>query len=152
MCHIGQSFSEWSQARHCCITYVISTVLIGSIQHGTCVIQPTTIAFSSEELVDLVTRCGLNRLNQFAAFLAVHLRRSRSDSKLLSVLCGLDEVLYSGLPLPRDEEVWAYTNGIPLKVWDLLLYLDFYETDAHFRIYLVAPNVVQCFFLSEARV
>ena len=91
-------------------------VLIGSLQHGSCVIQPTKIAFSSEELVDMVNRCGLNRLNQFAAFLAVHLRQSRKDAKLLSILRNLDEVLYSGLPLPRDEEEWAYSQGILLKV------------------------------------
>ncbi|KAF9460787.1 hypothetical protein BDZ94DRAFT_1265122 [Collybia nuda] len=98
MCHIGQSF-----------------MLIGSLQHGGCVIQPTAISFSSEELIDMVLRCGLNRLNQFAPFLAVHLRKSRSDVKLLSVLSELDEVLYSGLPLPHDEELWAYKNGILLK-------------------------------------
>ncbi|TFK76995.1 acetyl-CoA synthetase-like protein [Pluteus cervinus] len=98
MCHIGQSF-----------------MLIGSLQHGSCVIQPTKIAFSSDELIDMIQRCGLNRLNQFAAFLAGHLRQSRKDAKLLSILCNLDEVLYSGLPLPRDEEEWAYSQGIRLK-------------------------------------
>ncbi|KAF5377456.1 hypothetical protein D9615_005309 [Tricholomella constricta] len=98
MCHIGQTF-----------------MLIGSLQHGSCVIQPTTIAFSSEELMHMVHVGGLNRLNQFAAFLANHLRKSRNDAKLLSMLAGLDEVLYSGLPLARDEEEWAYANGIPLK-------------------------------------
>ncbi|KAG5654802.1 hypothetical protein H0H81_003810 [Sphagnurus paluster] len=98
MCHIAQTF-----------------MLIGSLQHGTCVIQPTTIGFTSEELMHMVSVGGLNRLNQFAAFLANHIRRSRTDAKLLSILAGLDEVLYSGLPLPRDEEEWAYANGIPLK-------------------------------------
>ncbi|KAG5648080.1 hypothetical protein DXG03_007115 [Asterophora parasitica] len=98
MCHIGQTF-----------------MLIGSLQHGSCTIQPSTIAFSPEELMKMIHIGGLNRLNQFAAFLANHLRRSRSDAKLLSTLVGLDEVLYSGLPLPRDEEEWAYAHGVPLK-------------------------------------
>ncbi|KAF5356039.1 hypothetical protein D9756_003859 [Leucocoprinus leucothites] len=98
MCHIGQSF-----------------MLLGSLQHGTCTIQPTVISFSSEELMDMIHHCGLNRLNQFAAFLASHLRKSRTDKDLLSELAGLDEVLYSGLPLPRDEEEWAYKNGIKLR-------------------------------------
>ena len=61
-------------------------------------------------------RCGLNRLNQFAAFLAPHLRRSRHDAKLLALLRNFDEVLFSGLPLPREEEDWAYQNGIKLRV------------------------------------
>ncbi|KAJ7783906.1 hypothetical protein DFH07DRAFT_997347 [Mycena maculata] len=92
-----------------------TTMLIGSLQHGSCVIQPSQISFSSEELVAMVHRCGLNRLNQFAAFLANHLRASRLDAKLLSILTSLDEVLYSGMPLAREEEEWAYRNGIKLR-------------------------------------
>ncbi|KAJ6604760.1 hypothetical protein DFH09DRAFT_1123741 [Mycena vulgaris] len=98
MCHIGQTF-----------------MLIGSLQHGSCVIQPTQISFSSEELVAMIHRCGLNRLNQFAAFLANHLRASRLDPKLLSLFRSLDEVLYSGMPLAREEEEWAYCNGVKLR-------------------------------------
>ncbi|KAJ7808291.1 hypothetical protein B0H14DRAFT_3091149 [Mycena olivaceomarginata] len=92
MCHIGQT-----------------------LQHGSCVIQPTQISFSSEELVAMVVRCGLNRLNQFAAFLCNHLRASRLDPKLLSLLTSFDEVLYSGMPLAREEEEWALCNGIKLR-------------------------------------
>ncbi|KAJ8521428.1 hypothetical protein ONZ45_g1866 [Pleurotus djamor] len=98
MCHIGQTF-----------------MLLGTLQHGSCVIQPTEIAFKSEELMDMVVRCGLNRLNQFATFLANHLRNSRKDPKLLSTLANLDEILYSGLPLASEEEAWAYRNGLKLK-------------------------------------
>ncbi|KAJ7070925.1 hypothetical protein C8F01DRAFT_1206578 [Mycena amicta] len=98
MCHIGQTF-----------------MLIGSVQHGSCVIQPSTISFSAQELVAMIQRCGLNRLNQFAAFLANHIRAARQDPKLLSLLCGLDEVLTSGMPLPLEEEDWAYNNGIKLR-------------------------------------
>ncbi|TCD69976.1 hypothetical protein EIP91_005565 [Steccherinum ochraceum] len=98
MSHIGQTF-----------------MLLGALQHGSCTIQPTKIAFSSEELLDMVNRCRLNRLNQFATFLAAHLRASRQNPKLLQTLAGFDEVLYSGLALPRDEEEWAYQNGIRLK-------------------------------------
>lgn len=91
-------------------------MLLGSIQRGSCVVQPSKINFSSEELTDMIERCNLNRLNQFAAFLSVHLQNSRKDNKLLAKLQGLDEVLYSGLPLPRDDEEWAMKNGIKLKV------------------------------------
>ncbi|KAJ7631100.1 hypothetical protein FB45DRAFT_1003896 [Roridomyces roridus] len=99
MCHVGQTF-----------------MLIGSLQHGSCVIQPTQISFQPAELFAMVERCGLNRLNQFAAFLANnHLRVSRHDPKLLSLLTSLDEVLYSGMPLAREEEEWAYRNGIKLR-------------------------------------
>ncbi|KAK7064135.1 acetyl-CoA synthetase-like protein [Favolaschia claudopus] len=98
MCHIGQTF-----------------MLIGSLQHGTCVIQPTQISFDSLELFAMVQRCELNRLNQFAAFLCNHLRASRQNPKLLSLLTSFDEVLYSGMPLAREEEEWAYRNGIKIR-------------------------------------
>ncbi|KAJ4486270.1 acetyl-CoA synthetase-like protein [Lentinula aciculospora] len=98
MCHIGQEF-----------------MLMGSIQHGSCVIQPTTISFSSEELMDMIQTCGLNRLNQFAAFLAMQLQTSRNHPKLLSMLSNLDEVLYSGMPLPRLEQEWALQNHVKLR-------------------------------------
>ena len=91
-------------------------MLLGSIQNGSCVIQPSKIDFSSDELMDMIERCNLNRLNQFAAFLSNHLQNSRRDNKLLAKLQGLDEVLYSGLQLPRDDEEWAKKNGIKLKV------------------------------------
>ena len=98
MCHIGQNF-----------------MLLGSLQHGSCTIQPTKIAFSSTELADMVTRCRLNRLNQFATFLGTHLRHSRHDPKLLALLQNLDEVLYSGLMLGGEEEKWAFENGIKVR-------------------------------------
>ncbi|KDR78205.1 hypothetical protein GALMADRAFT_64892 [Galerina marginata CBS 339.88] len=98
MCHIGQTF-----------------MFIGTLQHGSCVIQPTTIAFSSEELIDMIIRCGLNRLNQFAAFLMKHFRNARQDAKLLSMMKNLDDVLYSGMPLPYEDEQWALKSGIRLR-------------------------------------
>ncbi|KAF8154247.1 hypothetical protein B0H34DRAFT_800120 [Crassisporium funariophilum] len=98
MCHIAQTF-----------------MFIGTLQHGSCVIQPTTIAFSSEELVDMIRRCGLNRLNQFASFLGNHIRNARSDAKLLSMLSNLEDVVYSGLPLSQEEEQWGLKNGIKIR-------------------------------------
>jgi acyl-coenzyme A synthetase/AMP-(fatty) acid ligase len=98
MCHIAQTF-----------------MLIGSLQHGSCTIQPTKIAFSSEELVEMIHRCQLNRLNQFSTYLSVHLRNSRSHPKLLGYLQGLDEVLFCGLSLNREDEEFGYRNGLKMK-------------------------------------
>ncbi|KAG6918488.1 hypothetical protein DXG01_014115 [Tephrocybe rancida] len=67
------------------------------------------------QLVDMIHHAGLNRLNQFAAFLSNHLKAARLDPKLLTLLSGLDEILYSGLPLPREDEDWAYKNGLKLR-------------------------------------
>lgn len=64
----------------------------------------------------MIRVCGLNRLNQFATFLAQQLRTSRQNPRFLALLQTLDDVLYSGLALPREEEEWALGNGIRLRV------------------------------------
>jgi hypothetical protein len=64
----------------------------------------------------MIRVCGLNRVNQFATFLAQHLRTSRQNPKFLALLQTLDDVLYSGLALPQEEEEWALGNGIRLRV------------------------------------
>ncbi|KZT07086.1 acetyl-CoA synthetase-like protein [Laetiporus sulphureus 93-53] len=97
MCHIGQTF-----------------MLLGSLQNGACTIQPTEISFSSEELLDMIVRCRLNRINQFPAYLGIHLRNSRHNPKLLAQLRALDEILYSGGQMPREDEEWAYSNDLKL--------------------------------------
>lgn len=91
-------------------------MLIGALQHGTCTIQPTKIAFSSEELVDMILRCQLNRLNQFSTFLSSQLRNARLHPKLLEQLRSLNEIIFSGLPLQREDEEFAYRNGLKIKV------------------------------------
>ncbi|OBZ67554.1 hypothetical protein A0H81_12333 [Grifola frondosa] len=83
VCHIGQT-----------------SMLLGSLQSAACTIQPTQIAFSSDELLDMITRCGLNRLNQFPAFLGIHMRNSRQNPKLLAQLCALDETSIPGSRCP----------------------------------------------------
>jgi len=92
------------------------SVFLGSLQHGACTVQPSRQAFSSNELSLMIRNCGVNRLNQFATFLTHHLRSSRQNPRLLAQLQTLDDVLYSGLALPREEEEWAHANGIRLRV------------------------------------
>jgi len=76
----------------------------------------------------MITRCGLNQLNQFTTFLGHHLRNSKTNPRLLQALVQFDEVIYGGLPLGCEEEAWALQNGVNLRVgrvsaitpWDLL--------------------------------
>lgn len=98
MCHIGQTF-----------------MFAGTLQHGSCTVQPTSQAFPSSELMDMITRCHLTRINQFPTFLAVHLRASRHDPKLLAMLKGLDQIFISGMPLSQEDEEWVHRNGIKLR-------------------------------------
>ena len=74
------------------------------------------MAFSSEELLDMIARCGLNRLNQIATFLGHHLRNSKTSPELLKALVQLDEVFYTGAELGCEEQAWAVKNGVKLRV------------------------------------
>jgi hypothetical protein len=76
----------------------------------------------------MIIRCRMNRLNQFAPLLAANIRAARQNPKLLGMLRGLDEILFTGLTLPREDEAWAYSQGLPLKVrsslnFEMILYL-----------------------------
>lgn len=119
MCHIAQTFSEFFWLWLVPLQNWILTnspVLIGTLQHGSCLVQPTSQAFNSGELIDMIYKCGLNRLNEFASYLGGHLRASKLDPKLLHALQSLDDVLYTGLSLGQEEEKWATQNNIKLRV------------------------------------
>lgn len=66
----------------------------------------------------MVTEGKMNRLHQFGAPLAARLRAAKQDptGKLLSLLAGLDEALYTGLSIPQEELDYAYRHDIPLRV------------------------------------
>ncbi|KAJ7068744.1 hypothetical protein C8F01DRAFT_1119163 [Mycena amicta] len=94
---------------------VVWGVLMGHLQHNACTIQPASNPFTSSQLCEMVRECGMTRVNIFGSYLAGHLRAARHDAKLLDALRNLDEALYTGLPLPREEEAWAYSQGIKLR-------------------------------------
>lgn len=64
----------------------------------------------------MIVRCGLNRLNQFGAYLMKQFKNAREDPKLLSLLKNLDDVVYSGMPISYEDEQWALKSGIRLRV------------------------------------
>jgi hypothetical protein len=83
---------------------------------GGCMVQPTTMPFSSEELMDIIDRCGLNQLNQFSSYFSRHLQRSRNDEKMLFSLRKLVDVRCGGLAMLQEDAEWAYQNGIKFRV------------------------------------
>ncbi|KAL7920262.1 hypothetical protein ACQKWADRAFT_328854 [Trichoderma austrokoningii] len=132
LCHIAQSF-----------------MIIGFLRHGSCTIQPSQIAFSSDELQNMVHRCGLNRLNQFSTFLSSHFRNARDNPKLFADLQMLDSILYSGLPMAQEDEDWAYRNGLKLsnifgstEVGGMMLSIDGAGSDATLLRPLPGTNYV----------
>lgn len=62
----------------------------------------------------MVEKAALTRTNQFASFLCARLRTARTNKKVLAAFQMLDDVLYTGLELPYEEERFAKENGIRL--------------------------------------
>ncbi|KAH9903893.1 uncharacterized protein BXZ73DRAFT_111355 [Epithele typhae] len=72
--------------------------------------------FSSTELAHMITVGGLSHLNQFPAFFAVYVCAThRGDMKVLALLKTLDKILYSGQPMPLEDEGWAYVQDLTLR-------------------------------------
>nr|GAT58468.1 acetyl-CoA synthetase-like protein [Mycena chlorophos] len=90
-------------------------MLMGHIQHNACIVRPLSNPFTSSQLCEMVRDCGLSRVNIFASYLAGHLRNARHDGTLLDSLQKLDEIVYTGLPLAREDEAWAFSQGIKLR-------------------------------------
>jgi len=82
--------------------------------HGACIVKMPKTNFAFDEIVDMVERCGLNMLSQFPPFLIAHIRRSRSDPKVLSVLKNMKRITFGGTVLPKEEEEWACSQQMPL--------------------------------------
>jgi acyl-coenzyme A synthetase/AMP-(fatty) acid ligase len=90
-------------------------VLIGALHNGSAVCQPTKPAFGSDELIDMVERCGLNCLRQFGTFLSYHLRAARRNPAVLEALRSLDEAFFCGIGLLPEDEDFAAKNGVNLR-------------------------------------
>lgn len=119
-------------------------VFLGAFKNASCMIQCTSVAFSSNELVDMVQRCKLSTLVQFPPLFSLHLKRSRQDPNVLKALQGLDTATLVGMPLPQEDLEWCITQNIPIRASHSLLHLKSYH--AEYRLFssgLGAQNVAR---------
>ncbi|KAJ6437314.1 UBA/TS-N domain containing protein [Purpureocillium lavendulum] len=87
-------------------------IFVAYIDGGGCLVLPSTLPYSAEELKWMTSRCGLTTLNMFSGFLSKLFTEARVDDSLLQALQAFDHVIYSGLPLPAKDEHWAQEQGI----------------------------------------
>ncbi|KAL6407600.1 hypothetical protein AUP68_08619 [Ilyonectria robusta] len=88
--------------------------LMSFVDRGGCIVMPTKIPYSSQELQQMAKTCGINILNMFASFLGDFIRESRKDPALLATLQAFRACSHGGLPLATEEESWAREKGIKL--------------------------------------
>jgi acyl-CoA synthetase (AMP-forming)/AMP-acid ligase II len=88
----------------------------GAFLGASTMVQPSSLAFDSDELIDMARRCSLTILAQFPPLFALHLQRARKDPELLKVLQGLSAVVLAGMAPADGDIAWCVENNIPLQV------------------------------------
>jgi hypothetical protein len=91
-------------------------VLFGALSHGSCIVQPTRPDFTPVELVDMVTRGGVNRLHRTSSHLASIIREAKKTRNVAHLLAGLEEIVQTKGMLKREDEEWLVNSGISVSV------------------------------------
>jgi acyl-coenzyme A synthetase/AMP-(fatty) acid ligase len=79
-------------------------------------VQPSSLAFDSDELIDMVRRCSLTVLAQFPPLFAIHLQRARRDPELRKILQSLSAVVLVGMAPTDADMAWCAEKKIPLQL------------------------------------
>ena len=80
-------------------------------------VQTSGTGISVDEFLGLTRVCRLTGLALFATFLANLIRAARKDDVILDALKGLQWIVHAGVALNKEEEEWAYEQGIKLMVF-----------------------------------
>ncbi|KAJ7141587.1 putative amp-CoA ligase [Mycena filopes] len=87
---------------------------VAAVYAGFMTVQTSSTAMPTDELVELITTCGLNRLALYAPFLLVHIKAAQTDPSVLSALQSCRQIMYTGVSLNPDDKNWAYDHDLPL--------------------------------------
>lgn len=78
------------------------------------------MAVSPQEFLGLVQVCGLTRLILYATFLSEIIRTGKKDEVIRDALKGLRQIFHTGVALNKEDEAWAYENGLRIIVCPFL--------------------------------
>ncbi len=60
--------------------------------------------------------CSLNRLAVYATFLSNLIRAAKKDDTVKVALQSLRDIFHTGVALNKEDEEWAYANGLKVIV------------------------------------
>ena len=92
------------------------TGFISSVHIGGCTAQTSSMSVGPQELLGLIRVCKLNTLGLYATFLSDLISAARSDPEIGAALKGLRQIVHTGVALNKDNEDWAYANGLNIIV------------------------------------
>ncbi|KAJ7717991.1 putative amp-CoA ligase [Mycena metata] len=90
------------------------TTFLAASFRGFCTAQSPAMGMSTEELMNMVKSCGLNRMAVYATFLSTYIRAAQQDEKVLSALQAFRQIVHTGVALNPEDEEWAHLNHIPM--------------------------------------
>ncbi|THU93677.1 acetyl-CoA synthetase-like protein [Dendrothele bispora CBS 962.96] len=93
---------------HCAVWYEY----LGCVLYGGCMIMPSTLSFSTEELLNMIKCCGLNRLCQYSMMMQPALERAQREPEFFQTLKGMRTIMYGGTSLAPEMELWAHESGL----------------------------------------
>jgi acyl-coenzyme A synthetase/AMP-(fatty) acid ligase len=89
---------------------------VGAISSGSCTIQSSSMSFSTDELMTMINKYGLNVAATYAPFGAKHIEASKTRPEVLKALQELRALQHTGVPMDEKTLAWGYEQGIPLQV------------------------------------
>ena len=84
--------------------------------NGGSTLIPSSLAFSIDELRNMIAACGLTTLNRLTPLLAPLLEMAQSDPDVLSMIKALQSIRCAGTPFPVDLGAWCKSEGLPIMV------------------------------------
>ncbi|CDO77060.1 hypothetical protein BN946_scf184473.g4 [Trametes cinnabarina] len=87
-------------------------ISLGCIYTGACLVQSSSASIPAQEFVGMTRACGLNRLAVYATFLSKLIKAAKEDDAVQNALKGLHDIVHTGVSLPKEDEEWAFKNGL----------------------------------------
>ncbi|KAJ7171029.1 putative amp-CoA ligase [Mycena filopes] len=114
LAHAGSLSSELQTLICCPISPIFPIAFLAASFLGFCTAQSPGIGMSTQELMNMITSCGLNRLAVYATFLSAYIKAAQQDSEVLSALQGFRQIVHTGVALNPEDEEWARANHLPI--------------------------------------
>ncbi|KAI0720832.1 acetyl-CoA synthetase-like protein [Cerioporus squamosus] len=87
---------------------------LGSIHVGACMVQTSSMDIPEKEFINAVRMHKLSTAVLYATFLGRLINSAQQDPELKDALKSLEQIIHTGVALHKEEEEWAYANGLKI--------------------------------------
>ncbi len=83
-------------------------------------VQTSSMDIPDKEFLNIVRMHRLSTVVLYATFLGRLINSAQQDTEMKDALKSIDQIIHTGVALHKEEEEWAYANGIKIVVCDFL--------------------------------